>query len=87
MLAPFDTSEDFSTSSMLRDKGENLTTERLIKLQPEQVVDQILAKAGVLNFGKIFEMLSDICELKKLPPPDEKELLALVLKKSYALPE
>ena len=87
MLAPFDTSEDFSTSSMLRDKGENLTTERLLKLQPEQVVDQILAKAGVLSFGKIFEMLSDICDLKKLPPPDEKELIALVLKKSYALPE
>jgi len=35
MLAPFDTNEDFSTCSMMRDKGANLTTEKLMKLQPE----------------------------------------------------
>lgn len=87
MLAPFDTSEDFSTCSMLRDKGDNLTTERLMRLQPEQVVDQILAKAGVLSFGKIMEMLADILMLKKLPQPDEKDLLNQILKKSYALQE
>jgi hypothetical protein len=35
MLAPFDTNEDFSTCSVQRDKGNNLTTERLMKLTPE----------------------------------------------------
>jgi hypothetical protein len=66
ILAPFDTNEDFSTSSMMRDKGHNLTTEKLLKLQPEQIVEHLLAKAGVINFSRVFGMVSDICALKKI---------------------
>jgi hypothetical protein len=51
---------------MMRDKGHNLTTEKLLKLQPEQIVEQLLSKAGVINFARVFCMVSDICALKKI---------------------
>lgn len=83
MLAPYDTNEDFSTSSMMRDKGNNLTTEKLLKLQPEQIVEQVLAKAGVINFSRVIGMVQDICSLKKIPHPDESQVLKMLLSKSY----
>jgi hypothetical protein len=83
MLIPYDTNEDFSTSSMMRDKGNNLTTEKLLKLQPEQIVEQVLAKAGVINFARVIGMVQDICSLKKIPHPDESQVLKMLLSKSY----
>jgi len=32
MLAPFDKTEDFSTASLMKDKGSNLTSDRLAKM-------------------------------------------------------
>lgn len=53
LLAPFDTNEDFSTSSIMRDKGESLTTEKLSKLDPDQIIQEILTKAGVVSFTRV----------------------------------
>jgi hypothetical protein len=87
MLAPFDTNEDFSTCSMLRDKGNSLTTEKLVKLMPEQIIEQILIKAGVVNFARVFTILRDICALKKIAPPDEREIVRMLVAKSYVMVE
>ena len=49
LLAPFDAQgEDFSTESLMRDKGPNLTGRKLAKLTSDGVVLAILAQAGVI---------------------------------------
>lgn len=60
-----------------------MTTEKLLKLQPEQIVEQVLAKAGVINLARVIVMVQDICALKKIQQPDESQVLKMVLSKSY----
>lgn len=64
-----------------------MTTEKLLKLQPEQIVEQVLAKAGVINFARVVNMVADICALKKIPTPDESAVLKMILSKSYVVVE
>ena len=66
MLAPFDTNEDFSTNSIMRDKGDSLTTEKLARLDLDQIVEEIVVKAGVVNFSRVYRIVCDVSVVKKL---------------------
>lgn len=51
--------EDFSTSSLLKEKGENLTSEKLAKLSIEDMVKAILAKSGIVAFSRVARIIKD----------------------------
>ena len=55
----------------MRDKGESLTTEKLAKLDPDQIVQEILTKAGVVSFTRVQRILKDVCQVKKVPITDD----------------
>ena len=59
LLAPYDSVNDFSTSSILKEKGENLTSERLSKMSIEEMVKAILAKSGIVSFTRVMRIVRD----------------------------
>lgn len=63
LLAPYDTVNDFSTSSLLKENGDNLTSERLSKLSVEDMVKTVLAKAGVVGFSRVVRIVKDALTL------------------------
>ena len=75
MLAPFDNTEDFSTASLLKNKGANLTLENLANLSPEQMVREILKKAGILEYERLVRIFRTACNLAKKPLPKEADLI------------
>lgn len=69
----------------MRDKGDSLTTEKLAKLDPDQIVEEILTKAGVVHFTRVYRIVLDVCTVKKVSMPSYQELLLMLLLKSYVL--
>lgn len=63
LLAPYDTVNDFSTSSLLKENGDNLTSEKLAKLSVEDMVKTVLAKAGVVSFSRVVRIVKDALTL------------------------
>ena len=63
-MAPYEATEDFSTSSLVKEKGENLTSDRLSKLSIEQMVKTVLAKSGLVSFTRVLRILSDALVLQ-----------------------
>lgn len=59
MLAPYAEVDDFSTSSLLKEKGDNLTSEKLAKLSIEDMVKTILAKSGIVSFARVLRIIKD----------------------------
>ena len=60
MLAPFKQVNDFSTSNLVKEKGENLTSERLAAMPSiEAMVKAILAKAGVVSYTRVVRIIQD----------------------------
>lgn len=65
MLAPFDISEDYSTASMLKNKGPNLTMEKLAGMSIEQSVIEIIKKAGVIDYERLVRLMKSACSIAK----------------------
>jgi len=59
LLAPYAEVDDFSTSSLLKEKGDNLTSEKLAKLSIEDMVKTILAKSGIVSFARVLRIIKD----------------------------
>ena len=59
LLAPYAEVDDFSTSSLLKEKGDNLTSEKLAKLSIEDMVKTILAKSGIVSFTRVLRIIKD----------------------------
>ena len=57
LIAPYDQVDDFSTSSLMKEKGENLTSERLARLNIEDMVKTVLKKSGVVSFARAFRII------------------------------
>ena len=84
MLAPFDNTEDYSTASLLKNKGPALTMEVLAALTVEQMVEELIKKAGVIDFERLLRLLSSACAMAKKPLPKEADLInALVTNYCY----
>lgn len=75
MLAPFDDTEDFSTASLLKNKGSNLTLENLGKLKPMEIVKEIIKKAGIVDYERLLRILKSACHYSKQPLPKEADLI------------
>ena len=58
-MAPYAEVDDFSTSSLLKEKGDNLTSEKLAKLSIEDMVKTILAKSGIVSFTRVLRIIKD----------------------------
>lgn len=65
LLAPFDISEDYSTASMLKNKGPNLTMEKLAGMTIEQSVIEIIKKAGVIDYERLVRLMKSACSIAK----------------------
>lgn len=65
LLAPFDKSEDYSTASMLKNKGPNLTIEMLAGLSVEEIVIEIIKKAGIIDYERLIRLMKSACHLAK----------------------
>ncbi len=75
-LAPFDTDEDYSTASMLKNKGPNLTVEKLAALTGvEEIVTEIIKKAGVIDYERLVRLMKSACHLGKHSLPKEADLV------------
>jgi len=59
LLAPFEQVNDFSTSSLVKELGENLTSERLARKSTEGMVKAILAKAGIVAFSRVVRVIKE----------------------------
>ena len=57
LIAPYDQVDDFSTSSLMKEKGENLTSERLARLNVEDMVKTVLKKSGVVSFARALRII------------------------------
>ena len=79
MLAPFDNTEDYSTASLMKNKGPNLTVEILASLTVEQMVEEILRKAGLLDYKRLVRILKNACYIAKKPFPKETELVHVLI--------
>ena len=75
LLAPFDTSEDYSTASMLKNKGSNLTIEMLSGLSVEEIVIEIIKKAGIIDYERLVRLMKSACHLGKYQLPKESDLI------------
>lgn len=75
LLAPFDTSEDYSTASMLKNKGPNLTMEMLAGLSVEDIVIEIIKKAGIIDYERLVRLMKSACHLAKYQLPKESDLI------------
>lgn len=64
-LAPLDMTEDFSTASMLKNKGENLNLDKLAEMKPEQMIHQILVKAGIIDYERLVRLMQAACKQSK----------------------
>ena len=58
-LAPYDECKDFSTSQLVKEKGDNLTSQRLAKLSLEDMVKAILAKSGIVSYSRVLRIVKD----------------------------
>jgi hypothetical protein len=65
LLAPFDKTEDYSTASMLKNKGPNLTMEMLAALSVEQIVQEILKKASIVDYERLVRLLKSASSIAK----------------------
>lgn len=82
--------DDFSTSSLLKEKGDNLTSERLSKLSLEEMVNTLLAKAGVVSFTRVMRVMQDALIVQGSSPADlqkEEVLTHLFDGKVLVLPQ
>ncbi|TNV81381.1 hypothetical protein FGO68_gene8998 [Halteria grandinella] len=75
IIAPFDDTEDFSTASLLKNKGTNLTLENLGKLAPMEMVKEILKKAGIVDYERLVRIFKEACHYSKQALPKESELI------------
>jgi len=74
-LAPFDVAEDFSTASLMKNKGPNLTMEGLGALSVEQMVREVLKKASIIDYERLCRIVKGACDLSKQELTKEKELI------------
>jgi len=65
LLAPFDNTEDFSTASILKNKGQNLTVEILAGMSPIKMLETILRKAGIIDLERLVRLMLSACKLSK----------------------
>lgn len=75
IIAPFDDTEDFSTASLLKNKGTNLTLENLGKLNPMEMVKEILKKVGIVDYERLVRIFKEACHYSKQALPKESELI------------
>ena len=87
LLAPLNVNEDFSTASLMRDAGDNLTGEKLAALTPLQMIEKILVKSGIIHFSRLYRVLSDGCGLAKVATPSVPEVIACLMERAYVLPD
>ena len=75
LLAPYDECKDFSTSSLMKEKGENLTSEKLSRLSLEDMVKAILAKSGVVSFSRVVRIIKDALIVQGNPSLLDKQAI------------
>ena len=67
---------------------ENLTAEKLARLPPNQIIEKILVKAGVISFKRAARVLKDTFTVAKVENFKSKsELLQELCKHCLYLPE
>jgi hypothetical protein len=65
LLAPFDNTEDYSTASMLKNKGSNLTMEMLSKMSSQDIVIKVLTKASIIDYERLLRLVKTAFSLAK----------------------
>ena len=78
-LAPFDVAEDYSTASLMKNKGPNLSMEKLSALSVDQIVREILIKASIIDYERLIRLLKSACDLSKKPMPREQDLISSLI--------
>jgi hypothetical protein len=61
LIAPFDNTEDYSTASNMKNKGPNITLEKLAVLSVEEMVQEIIRKAGIIDYERLVRLLHSAC--------------------------
>lgn len=60
-MAPLDQTNDFSTAALMKNKGPNLTSDYLSTLSVEQMILEIVSKAGLIDYERVFRILKEAC--------------------------
>lgn len=79
LLAPFDNTEDYSTASLMKNKGPNLTLEFLAPLTVDQMVRELLKKGSLIDYERLVRILKGACDLGKKQMPKESDLIATLI--------
>jgi hypothetical protein len=68
----------------MKNKGSNLTMEFLASLSVDQMVREILKKAGIIDYERLVRLLKGACDLAKKPLPKDSDLISTLIN-SYCL--
>lgn len=80
-MAPLDNEEDFSTSSLLKNKGSNLTQEYLASLSVTQMLETLLKKVGIIELERLAKVMVSVCKLSKHQMLTKLQLIDLLVNK------
>ncbi|CDW74584.1 dna-directed rna polymerase iii subunit rpc5-like [Stylonychia lemnae] len=83
LLAPFDKTEDFSTASILKNKGSNLTIEVLAQLSPIKMLELIMKKAGIIDLERLVRIMLAACKLANIDMLPQDQLIDLLSDHMY----
>lgn len=59
----------------MKNKGPNLTLEHLAGLSVSKMLEEILKKAGLIDYERLVRILQSACKLGKKPMPKEEDLI------------
>lgn len=60
-VAPIDHTNDFSTAALMKNQGPNLTSEYLATLSVDKMLEEIIKKAGLIDFERIVRIMKEAC--------------------------
>jgi len=86
-LAPFPSEDDFSTSSILKNKGDKLTTEKLADLSLQEQIFHIMLKCHQIQFERLYKILSQVANFSKKILPSPAEIANVTLDFCYFINE
>ena len=59
----------------MKEKGDNLTSEKLSRLSVEEMVKAILAKSGIVCFSRVLRIIKDALIVQGNPYALEKQVI------------
>ena len=87
LLAPLFQANDFSTATLMKNEGSNLTAEKLAELTVPNMIDRILQKTGLIGIERLMRILTDACAVASLDAPDIQSVADHLATRTFVMPD